>query len=174
MKVQELIKKINNKTFNIEKSLEVKKYIPIMDKKRFAMDAISACTDDVDNFITVDRFKMNIYFDMKVLSIYTNLEIVDDFDEMIIQYDALCESEIMNRIITLFEEDYNAMRGVLDDALEELLVQNSIDAHVVKIANKINQAIDIFSNKLNDVDFNSMLPEGINMDDFAEIINALK
>lgn len=174
MKVQELIKKIDNKTFNLEKSLEVKKYIPIMDKKRFVMDIIAECTDDVDDFITVDKFKLRVYFDMKVLGLYTNLEVSNDFYEMIVQYDELCESGILIKILDVIREDHNVMSIVLNDALEELLVQNSIDAQVVKIANKINNTITIFSDKLNDIDFNSILPKGTDINELIEMVNKLK
>lgn len=174
MTVQELIKKINNKTFNLEKSLEVKKYVPIMDKKRFVMDVVAECTDDIDDLITVDRFKMNIYFNMKALGVYTNLEIVDDFDEMVEQYDMLCENGAMNQIIALFKEDYDVMCEVLEYELDELLRQNSIDAQVVKIANKINMVIDVVGDKLGGVDLNSMIPDGMSVNDLVNMVNMLK
>lgn len=174
MQVQDLIKKINNKTFNLEKSLEVKKYIPIMNKKMFVMDVIAECTDVLDDFITIDRFKMNIYFDMKVLATYTNLEIADDFYEAVTQYDMLCESGVMNQVIALFKDDYDAMCKVLEDEMDELLRQNTIDAQVVKIANKINSVIDVVGDKLSGVDLNSMLPEGTDINDLINMVNMLK
>ena len=73
MKIREFIERINKEDFNLDILLEIKKYIPIMEKKKFAMDIIASCTDDVDGFITADRFKMNIYFNMMVLGLYTNL-----------------------------------------------------------------------------------------------------
>ena len=174
MTVQELLKKINNKTFNLEKSLEIKKYIPIMNKKKFVMDVIATYTDDIDGLITVDRFNMYIYFDMKVLSLYTNLEISDDFNEMIMQYDMLCESGMRDKIIILFENDYDILCALLEDELETLLIQNSIDTQVVKIANKINDIIDVISEKLSDVDFNAILPEGTDMNKLIEMIDILR
>lgn len=174
MKVQELIKNISNDTFNLEKSLEIKKYIPIMDKKRFVMDIISECTNDVDDFVVVDRFKMNIYFDMKVLEAYTNLEIADDFDDMISQYDMLCENGVINQIVSLFKNDYDLLHTVLENVLDELLVQNSIEAQVVKIANKVNRVITDFGDKLNSIDFNAMIPEGVDINQLIDVMNKLK
>lgn len=174
MKVQELLTKINNANFDLNTELEIKKYIPIMDKKMFVMDVISSCTDDIDDFISVDRFKMNIYFDMKALDLYTNLEIADDFDEMVVQYDMLCESGMMNKIIVLFEEDYCAMCDVLDSELNELLIQNSIEAQVVKVANKVNNLIDGIGIALDGLDINTILPEGANINELIDTIKMLK
>ena len=174
MNVQELIKKINNKTFNIEKSLEIKNYITIMDKKKFAMDVIAACTDDIDGFVSVDRFKMNIYFNMKVLGLYTNLEVAEDFDSMIEQYDVLCEKGLLDIILASFQNDYAAMCKVLEGMLDELLVQNSIEAQVVRIANKLSFAIDTIGSNFDKLDLNSILPDGENIMELMNKINELK
>ena len=99
MKIREFIERISKEDFNLDILLEIKKYIPIMEKKKFAMDVIAACTDDVDGFVTADRFKMNIYFNMMVLGLYTNLEIDSDFDEMVREYDLLCENGMLNNLL---------------------------------------------------------------------------
>jgi hypothetical protein len=140
----------------------------------FIMDVISACTDENEGFISADKFKMSIYFNMKVLGLYTNLEVADDFSAMIEQYDALSENGTLNILLSLFTDEYSVICKMLDNLLEELLVQNSIDMQVVKIANKINDAIDAISEKLNDVNFNSILPEGTDMDALLNMINILK
>lgn len=174
MKIQELLMNIHNKEFNIEKELQIKKYLPVLKKKEFVMNIISECTDDIDDFITVDRFRMNICFCMYALSAYTNLEIANNFDELIVQYDKLCESGILAVIIQLIKNDYDMLHTILDNELYGLLIQNSIDAQVVKVANKINKAIDMLVNKIDDVNINDFLPEGINLNDIVEKINLLK
>lgn len=174
MKVQELLMNIKNKEFKLERGLEVKKYIPVMDKKKFVMDVIAECTDDIDNFIAVDRFKMNIYFDMRILAVYTNLEILTNFDDMVLQYDELCENGMLDTIIDLFKDEYNATYMILEDELEELLIQNSIDSQVVRIANKVNNIIDVLGEALNNFDVGSMFPEGIDVAKILDIVKMLK
>lgn len=174
MKVQELLANINNKEFDLERGLQVKKYLPIMDKKKFVMDVSAACTDDIDGFVTVDRFKMHIYFDMHILGAYTNLEIAKEFDEMVEQYDELCESGLLTKIIGLFKTDYDAMCVILEDDLKELVVQNSIDTRIVKIANKINSIIDVIGNKFNSFDLNTLFPEGADVNQLVEMMSMLK
>lgn len=153
MKVQELLMNIYNSDFNAFEALEVKHYIPIMQKKSFVNDVIAECTDEIDGFVSADRFKMDIYFSMKALGLYTNLEIAEDFDGMIEQYDMLSENNTLNNIFNLFKNDYSAMRSVLDNLLNELLIQNSIDMQVVKLSNKIMSVISTLEN----VDFESIL-----------------
>lgn len=164
MKIREFIERTSKEDFNLDILLEIKKYIPIMEKKKFAMDIIAACTDDVDGFIAADRFKMNIYFNMMVLGLYTNLEINSDFDEMVREYDLLCENGMLNNLLALFADDYSVMCGVLDGLLDELLVQNSIDMQVVRVANKIIGILDILGDNMDNI--NSLLPEDINIGEF--------
>ena len=174
MKVQELLMSIKNKEFKLETGLEVKKYLPIMDKKKFVTGILAECTDEVNNFITIDRFKMNIYFDMRVLSEYANIEIAGSLDEMIAEYDELSCNGVINDIIALFEDDYAALCIVLEDAIEELLVQNSIDYHVVRTANTINAFVNELGTALSKVDFESILPKNIDIAKLFGIINMLK
>lgn len=170
MKINELVESIKNKDFEIEKALEVKKYIPVMEKKAFAMDVIAACTDDIDDFIAVDRFNMDIYFDMNMIKTYTNVEVDSDFDEMIEQYDALCEHGMLDKILELFENEYVEMSYILEGQIEELLVQNSMEAQVVRVVNRINNAIDALGN----IDVKSLFPEGTDMEAISNLIGMLK
>ena len=165
MKIMELVE-----NFELKKELRIKKYVPVMEKKAFVMDVIAACTDDIDDFITVDRFNIDIYFDMNMIKAYTNLEIATDFDEMIEQYDILCEYGLLNELIELFGSEYVATCSILKGQLEELLIQNSMEAQIVKITNKINNVIDV----LGKIDINSLLPEGISAEMMSNIAGMLK
>lgn len=171
MKVQELIEIMNRGNTNIEEALQIKKYIPIMDKKMFAMDVIAACTDEIDGFISVDRFKMGIYFDMKILKLYTNLEVASNFDEMVQQYDMLYENNMIAAPISYLGDEYDATWTILEQKLDELLIQNSIEAQVVKIVNKLSQTIDTVGDSLQQFNFGGMLPEGTNL---LDVITMLK
>lgn len=171
MKISELLENMYNRNFNILEELEVKYYIPILEKKKFVLGVIAACTDEDDGFVAVDRFKMNIYFNMKMLELYTNLEIESDFDDMIEQYDELCENRVMDGLLDLFANDYKMMYSVLEGELDTLLIQNSIDAQVVRIANKINEFINDAKDGLDGLDLESILPEIANI---TELFNKVK
>lgn len=161
MKVMEFLGKVYTENFDWCEELEIKHYVPVMEKKKFAIDIINVCTDDIDGFIAVDDFKMHIYFNMKALALYTNLDISEDFNEIVEQYDALCENGTLNRIISLFDAEYNEIRTVLNSLIKELTMQNSIDAQVVRIANKITKIIDGMGDQF----------DGINADVINEFLN---
>jgi hypothetical protein len=63
---------------------------------------------------------------------------------------------------------------MLDDELEELLIQNAIDAQVVKIANKFNNAIDTIVDKVSEFNLSELLPEDVNLDQLMQTIKLLK
>ena len=106
-----------------------------------------------------------------LFDLYTNLEVEANFESMIEQYDAICENGLLDRIIIAFKDDYSAMCKVLDGMLDELLIQNSIEAQVVRIANKISDMIDLASNSL---DIASIFPESENIIELMKQIKALK
>ena len=174
MKVQELLEKIESKGFDIKKELEIKKYIPVMEKKKFATNVIAACTYDVDDYITVDSFKMDIYFHMNLLKLYTNLEIANSFHEIVEQYDILCEKGILNVVIGIIGDDYDALDAILGYELDALLEENSLECQVVKVANKINGIMNVASEKIKNVDFNKLLPEGVDISSILQMLKLLK
>ena len=174
MKVTELLMNIKNKEFKLERALEVKKYLPIMDKKKLAIDVIAECTNDTGGFIAVDRFKMNIYFDMCVLSTYTNLEIETNFDQMIEQYDMLCESETMGTIIDLFDNDYNALCVVVEDMLDEILTHNSIDCQVAKVASTANTMLSDLGEKFSRFNISNLMSGNVDVTQLLDIVKLLK
>ena len=171
MRVQELVEKYNIEGINleIEKELDIKKYIPVMEKRKFATDVISLCMYDIDDYVCVNRFKKNIYFSMKLLSVYTNLDISDDFDDIILEYDMLCESGLFDKIVDLID-DYVELYTIFENELDELLEENRIERQVAKVVNKINESIDIINGKIQDIN----LPEGTDITQLLDMIKMLK
>lgn len=167
MKINELVENMNDNNFDFINGLYIKEYLPIMEKKMFVMDIISMCTDDIDGFISADRFEIDIYFDMHVLSTYTKLEVSLNFEDMVLEYDLLCQSGLLDRILAPLYKEYMMLHTILNNQLEEILYQNSIDAQVVKIANKINVILDVIDEKFQDVN----LP---NITNINELINMFK
>lgn len=174
MTVKELIENVKSKEFNLKKELKIKKYLPVIDKKKLAIGVIAECTNDIDDFITVDRFKMNIYFNMSILALYTTLETASNFNEMIEEYDILCEKGIFQKIVALIQDEYDVSRMVLEDEVKDFLLQNSIEAQVVKIANKVDGILDIVVDKLDGIDFKTILPKGMDVGKLSNIFNMLK
>lgn len=174
MKVQELLMNIHNKDFDLEQALQIKKYLPINIKKELATDVIALCTDDLDGFVMVDKIKLRVYFTMTALFVYTELEVSPDFTDLVQEYDTLGASGLLGQIIKLIGDDYNICYDVVQDELNELLIENSFETQVVRVANKINKTLDVLTEKLSSVDFNTILPEGTNMNELVDVLKQLK
>lgn len=174
MTVKELVELMATEDFNLQDKLNIKKYIPVMDKKMMAMDAIAAYTDDFDGFIEVDKFKMDIYFDMCILNKYTDLEVSFDFNNMIAEYDMLCENNMFYTIVSYFKNDYEKCKEILNKELKAFMAQNSFEAQVVKVVNRINNLLDELSGKFAGVNLNEFVADGINLSELIETIKLLK
>lgn len=165
MKINELIN-----DFTLVGDIEVKRYLPITEKQKFVMDVIDACTDDSNDFVSIDRLKMRIYFDMCMIQEYANIEVASDFDDMVEQYDALCETGLLVVLIDMFKDEYAAMKAVLEDKIHEVMVQNSIEAQVVRVANKAIGLLDV----VNNIDLSKIIPNDVDIEGLLKQFNLVK
>ena len=174
MKVQEFVNYMKEKDFDLVSAINIKKYMPVIDKKNFALNVFATCTYNYDGYVSVDYFKKNIYFNMMMLSMYTDLEIATDFDEMMAQYDTLCEIGVMKHMKSVLADEYDEMNMVCNNVFDELLAQNSIDAHIARVANKIGVLIDVANDKLNEFDIGTLLPDGADIEELIDMMKILK
>lgn len=179
MKVQELIDVMGmnkNKILKADqlkelliKTLEIKKYISIKDKKNIVDDIVSSCIlyeNGVFKFNEIDKY---IYFTMKTIKAYTNLELSDDIEE---DYDLLCENKLLNIIISTFKAEYDEVSVLLQMKCDYVLSSNNLEEQVGKFLTGLLEKVDDFSSilgdKINNFDFNK-LP--INKSDLVKLLN---
>lgn len=152
----------------LEKTLEVKRYISIKEKRALIDDIIHGCILYEDGIFKFDDIDKYIAFTMKTIAAYTNLELSNDLES---DYDALCEAKLLNAVIETFRGEYENVNLLLQMKCDYILSGNNIEAQFGKfltgILDKINDLTDVASNKINNFDFNN-LP--INMDDLNKII----
>ena len=162
MKVQELLTSIKNKEFNLEKRLEVKKYLPMEAKKRIAEGIILDCVSEENGVIKVDSVERYMSYVRYMIIMHTNLEYSDS------DYDALCSTEyqdntLLNAIMACFDSDAKECSRILNLMTDDYLQQASIEASVARLFYTIGQSIDNLAEKLGDkmTDFNleSLLSE---------------
>jgi hypothetical protein len=113
---------------------------------------------------------MRIYFDMRMIQEYANIEVASDFDDMIVQYNELCEIGLLRVLIDMFQDEYAVMKAVLEDKIHEVMVQNSIEAQVVRVANKIVGLLDVMSN----IDVSKIIPSDMGVDSLLKQFNLVK
>lgn len=140
MKVKEFVEMYNNNSrINIEKELEVMKYISIASKREMARLILDNCAYVVDGEIHVDSVERYILFTITAISLHTNLEFAHEDDgeySAIDDYDLLCESGLLVKIIDTFKDDYLACQEILNMMTSDMLQNN------MTIEKKIAQFLD--------------------------------
>lgn len=144
MKIEEFVKvmetnkgKLYSKTDTnamsnfIKKTLEVKEYIPVIDKLRLVNKVLAECTEEEFGIIKVDSFKKYFQFTIAVLQTYTNLEFSANGLDLYREYDMLCETGLLDVIISIFESDYRKTNDILNMMYGDMIENNNNVANVV-------------------------------------------
>ena len=151
MKVNELLTSIHNTTFDMEKRLEVKKYIP-MDDKRFVADCILLeCTENVNGFIVVDSVQQYLSYVRYMILKHTNLEYSDS------DYDTLCSTEyngmtLLNAIMNCFEADAKECTRILKLMTDDFMQTNSTSYIVGQFLNSLIDVVNDLGEKIDGID----------------------
>lgn len=178
MKVNEFVEKVTKKGYmpatvdqqneKLKKDLEVKSYLSIKDKKKLVEQI-------VDDTIIYDSglFKFNgidqlVYYNMRCIEAYTNLELSDDIEN---DYDLLCQSGLMNKILATFENEYTEILSLLQMQCDYILLDNSITAKVNVLLSAVTNGVDKLSDSIIDT-FKNIKPE--DMQKITELISTMK
>ena len=178
MKIKELVETMNNpknKMLNADqlqsvlaKELETKKYLSIKDKKQLVEDIVNECILYDNGVFKFDDIEKYIYFTMKTIDSYTNIELSEDVEE---DYDVLCESGLLDLVINTFKKEYDDVSILLQMKCEYILSCNNVESQVGKFLNNILDKIDMFSGVLSNTVENfdiSKLP--IAKEDIAKVL----
>ena len=166
MKIQELLLNIKNKEFDLERELQVKKYLPIEVKKTIAQGIIYDCTNEEDGVIKVDSIQRYMSYVRYMITTHTNLEYTDE------DYDVLCSTEygdttLLNEIIDCFGADAKECSRILnlmmDDYMQEISIEFTIAKFLHGLKNSISDVAENFNNKITNFDLKSALPEDMYM-----------
>jgi hypothetical protein len=159
----------------ITKTIEVKKYLSIKEKRVLIDDIINNCILYEDGIYKFDDIEKYVAFTMKTIAAYTNLELSADIEN---DYDDLCRACLLNLVIETFNGEYENVNLLLQMKCDYILSGNAIEAQFGKfltgILDKVDGLTEVLSNKIEDFDLNN-LP--INMEDLGklmEFVNSLK
>ena len=115
----------------VKKTLEVKEYLPIIDKMKLCNKVVSECTEEEFGVIKVDSFKRYFLFTVAVLQAYTTLEFSENALDMYAEYDLLCETGMLDIVISTFEKDYRKTNDILNMMCGDIIENNNNIANVV-------------------------------------------
>ena len=165
MKINEFIeaaKKNPTQTNAVCKKIVKTKYIPVLEKRQLAELVYANSIGEENGLVKVDSLTKYLVFTLLMLTRYTELEFsVDEngaaTEEAIKEYDALCENDLINKIIVEFEEDYARANEIMNYVFQDnIAVNNTVEAVVGKTANHllviVDNFADILSNKVDEME----------------------
>ena len=175
MKVREFVEHMNknvNATMKdkqvldlVRKTLEVKKYISIKEKKKIIDEVINQCIYYDNGTFRIDNINSYVIFTMSVIDTYTNLEVYD-IEEC---YDILSEANLLTIIIGSFELEYNEINILFNMKRDEILENNSVEMQIGRFLNEILDKVDGFGDYL----IKSMDELDINKDAILNFVNTM-
>ena len=185
MKINEFIEKVNQNKGKllkpeqiqafVKKELEVKEYISIKDKKQTIDDIVNECILYENGAFKFDEIDKYIYFTMKTIATYTNIELSDDIEN---DYDALCESRLLNVIIESFGGEYENIKILLQMKCDYILSGNNVEAQFGKLFDGILEKLDVLVNALSEkvyeFDFNNLPIGKEDLNKIVDFVNLQK
>ena len=178
MEINEFVEKIKEDGFeNIEAFIKTN-YIPVKVKRDIAIRTLEQCTVNDNGFIYMDKLIENVYFSMFMFNAYTGVEISEDFETLLEEYDKLCGIGVFDLIKDMLVIDYARAEKILSDEEDRVIYQNSAEASFAQIASSINENLttltDALASKIDGFDINSILPEGTDIDELLSTLDKLK
>ena len=176
MNINEFIdymKKNTNKTMRddqvlslVKKTVEVKQYIPINEKKELVEKIINSCIYYDNGIYKINGIDKYVYFTMYTLAAYTNLEFSKDVEG---DFDALSESKLLAVLVYLIQQEYDDVNVFLQMQCDYILENNSIEAQFGKlfdsILEKVDVVTDVVAKAIPNIDLDKL------MDDKDKILN---
>ena len=174
MKIDKLLMDIRNKDFNLERGLQVKKYLPMEVKKTIAQGIIYECTTEEDGVIKLDSVQRYLSYVKYMITMHTNLEYTDN------DYDKLCSTKykdttLLNAIVSTFDSDANECNRILDLMMDDYMQEVSLEFVVAKFLNnmgaRFNNMAESINNKISNIDLKSIIPENFDFDQFNTLLD---
>ena len=131
----------------IKKTIQTKDYIGIKQKKEFVDKIVNECIFYEDGMYKFDEIEKYIYFTMKMIETYTNIELSDDIEE---DYDMLCNFKLLNVVIDTFVGEYENVKLLLQMKCDYVLSNNSMEAQLGKFLNELSERIGDIANVASD------------------------
>lgn len=128
----------------IKTILEVKDYVPFVEKRELCARVLNACNiRDDSGLVKVDSVSRYITFTISIISKYTNIEFSSGEDEefdSLDEYDILCENQLLNPILEVIGDEYVTCNNILNMMMSDIEANNNTVETV--ISNALNQAIN--------------------------------
>lgn len=149
---------VDEKVEYLKTELELKEYIPFVDKRELCEKVIDACCTKENGLIKVDSVTRYIIFTISIISKYTALEFNsgEDYDSLD-EYDMLCEAGLLNPILALIGDEYATCNNILNMMMDDVIANNNtveaILGHALgKVSDSIDDLIGAFADKVEEME----------------------
>lgn len=171
-------KKIQNTHVNpnavaeyLDKTLEIKKYIPFSTKKKIAEMIIEQNSTVESGIVKIDSVGQFVGFIVAMLAAHTNLQI--NTEDPILDYDALSEAGLLEPIIACFQKDYSECEVILQMTASDTLSDNNLNAVVARfldgILDKLDDVGDGLKSMIEGIDLKSILGANFTENDLSQL-----
>ena len=167
MKIEEFVKIMNenksklysrtdaNAVMNfVKKTLEVKEYLSLQEKKDLISNIIDASIIYENSMYKFDEIDKYVHLVMLSINAYTNIELSDDIEA---DYDELCKNGLLTMIIDSFKDEYKAVMMLLDMQCNYILADNAIGAKLGAFVESLSKNMDslagVLKTKVEAMDF---------------------
>lgn len=182
MKIKEFVeefasKKIANSKINehavsdyLKKELEIKTYIPFMEKRKIAEMIVEQNIKVVDGLKKYNSIDAYICFIMASITAHTNLKCSNN---PISDYDLLAESGLLHQVVAAFQESHNETDVLLKMAVAYELEDNQPGALIGKFLDGVLQRLDGASDALKNLIGDLNIEDLLNNENVAKIVGLL-
>ena len=161
---------INEKTEWLRSGLEIKAYVPFMEKRKIAEMVVEQNIEVVDGIKKYDNIDAYIGLIMASIVAHTNLKCSNN---PISDYDLLAESGLLSQIVAEFQESHNEIDILFKMALASELEDNQPGALIGRFLDSVLKKLDGATGALNGLIGNLDLKEMFNEENIAKIVGFL-
>ena len=158
------------KTEWLRGELEIKTYIPFMEKRKIAEMVVDKNIKVVDSIKKYDSIGAYIGFVVASIMAHTTLKFSEN---PIADYDLLAESGLLSQIVTEFQESHNEIDILLKMALASELEDNQTSALIGRFLDNVLKKLDGATGALNGFIGNLNVEEMFNDENIAKIVGFL-
>lgn len=123
----------------IKKTLEVKDYLPLQEKKDLISKIIDSSIIYENSMYKFDEIDKYVYLVMFSIVAYTNIELSDDIEN---DYDELCRSGLLTMIVDSFKDEYKSVMMLLDMQCNYILADNALGAKIGAFVESLSKNLD--------------------------------
>lgn len=158
MKIEEFVKiveankgKIYSKTNAnvmsdfIKKTLDVKDYLPLQEKKDLISQIIDSSIIYENSMYKFDEIDKYVHLVMLSIAAYTNIELSDDIEN---DYDELCRKGLLTMIVDSFKDEYKSVMMLLGMQCNYILADNALGAKIGAFIESLGKNLDSLATTL--------------------------